>query len=574
LIDRPGGDSAAVEPEGGEQPPFPLAYAAEIARNLSRAVKAHQLYLPNNPMRAKADESLRTAFDVLWRHTDTMVLEVGETEFRCAGQTIYEEPGKTSESIPWTFYKDGVRELVMRKGFERSDLKVLLDLLQRVRAVGNRDDDDLLTLMWEEEFANLEYRYVEPGGDVAYDPLEAGATTDEFTIHPGEHPGPARLASSVPAGAVVRMEDFDSTLYFLDDREIEYLRDEIAREFSVDLRPSIVAALLDTFEQHPEHAVREEVAGLVEYLLILLLSGSNVRGAAFLLRELATTVERTPQLDDTLRRRLADLPERLSEPAALSQLLETVDLMPGSVPQVDLPELFALLRPAGLETIFLFLARSQNPALRTLLEGAADRLAAQHTGELVRLIGSAEPSVALEAMQRAGSMKTAVAVPALARVLVEGLTTELRLSAVLALGDIGSPGALQALERAIDDSERDIRIAAVRALATRGYRAALPRIERAVRGKTLRSSNLTEKLAFFEAYGALAGEAAIQYLDQVLNGRSALGRREDAELRACAAAGLSRIRSDRALEVLGRASTDRDILVRNAVARGMREGER
>jgi hypothetical protein len=557
----------------GDEPAVPIAFVSEVARSFSRAVKAHQLYLPNNPMRAKADEALRHAFDILWRHTDRVVLEVGETEFRCAGQKVFEEPEKTSESLPWTFYKDGVRELVMRKGFERSDLNVLLELLQRVRSTSSKDDDDLLTLMWEEEFANLEYRYIDAGsGDVPFDPLERGEVPDQFVS--SEYPVDATagsLAASVPAG-VVRMEDFDSTLYFLDEREIEYLRSEISREFSTDLRPSIVAALLDTFEQHQDAAVREEIAGVLEYLLILLLSSSSVRGAAFLLRELGVTLDRSEGVSDSLRQRLHSLPERLSEPAALSQLLDTVDMMPVGGQQLELPELFALLRPAALETVFLFLSRMQTPQLRTMLESAADRLASQFTAELVRLVASPEPAVALEAIQRAGSMKASVAVPALAKVSVEGLTLQIRLAAVHALADIGSPGALQALERAIDDSERDIRIAAARALAGRGYRPALPRIERAIRGKTLRESNLAEKLAFFEAYGSLAGDAGIQYLDQILNGRSTIGRREDAELRACAAAGLSRIRSARAHQALERASSDRDVLVRNAVARAMREG--
>jgi hypothetical protein len=567
-----GGTVASAETE---QPPFPLSIATEIARNFSRAVKAHQLYLPNNPMRAKADESLRLAFEMLWRHTDRIVLEIGETEFRCFGQKVFEEPEKTSESIPWTFYKDGVRELEMRRGFERSDLQLLLDLLKRVRTA-SPDDDDLLTLLWEEEFANLEYRYVEAGGgELAFEPIVTGEQPVQFEP-PASMPdlSPERLKSSAPAGGIVRMDDFDSTLYFLEEREIEYLREEIAREFSTDLRPSIVAALLDTFEQETDAKAREEIAGILEHLLIILLSSSSVKAAAYLLRELAVTLERAPAMQEPLRRKLEELPERLSEPAALTQLLETVDLMPLSPPQVDLPELFGLLRPAALETIFLFLTRTQNPSLRTLLEGAADRLAGLYTAELVRLVRSPEPAVALEAIQRAGAMKASVAVPALAQVSSDGVTAQMRLAAALALADIASPGALQALERTLDDSERDIRVSAARALASRGFRAALPRVERAIRGKTLKDSNLQEKLAFFEAYGALAGDAAVPYLDQVLNGRSALGRREDAELRACAAAGLGKIPGTRALQALERASTDRDVLVRNAVGRAMREGIR
>jgi len=571
VIDAPAEGTLATEAE--EKPPFPLALATEVARSFSRAVKAHQLYLPNNPMRAKADESLRLSFEMLWRHTDRVTFEIGETEFRCFGQRVFEEPAKTSESIAWTFYKDGVRELEMRRGFERSDLQLLLDLLQRVRTA-SPDDDDLLTLLWEEEFANLEYRYIEAGGgEFAYDPIVTGEQPVQY-----EPPAnmadltPERLKSSAPAGGIVSMADFDSTLYFLEEKEIEYLRTEIAREFSTDLRPSIAAALLDTFEQQTEATPREEIAGLLEQLLIVLLTTSSVKASAYLLREMAVTAQRAPALQEQLRRKLEDLPERLSEPAALTQLLETVDLMPLSPPQVDLPELFGLLRPAALETVFLFLTRTENPSLRTLLEGAADRLAGLYTSELVRLIRSPEPAVALEAIQRAGAMKATVAVPALAQVSNDGITAQMRLAAALALADIGSPGALQALERTLDDSERDIRVAAARALSARGYRAALPRVERALRGKTLRDSNLQEKLAFYEAYGTLAGDAGIPFLDQILNGRSAIGRREDAELRACAAAGLGRIPSQKALQALERASTDRDVLVRNAVARAMREG--
>lgn len=573
MIDAPAG--TAPPQEADEKPPFPLALATEVARSFSRAVKAHQLYLPNNPMRAKADESLRLAFEMLWRHTDLLTFEIGETEFRCFGQRVFEEPEKTSESIAWTFYKDGVRELEMRRGFERSDLQLLLDLLQRVRTA-SPDDDDLLTLLWEEEFANLEYRYIEAGGgELAFDPIVTGEQPVQYEPPAGMADlTPERLKSSAPAGGIVSMADFDSTLYFLEEREIEYLRSEIAREFSTDLRPSIAAALLDTFEQQPDGTAREEIAGILEHLLIVLLSSSSVKASAYLLREMAVTAQRTANLQEPLRRKLEDLPERLSEPAALTQLLETVDLMPLSPPQVDLPELFGLLRPAALETVFLFLTRTQNPSLRTLLEGAADRLASMYTSELVRLIRSPDPGVALEAIQRAAAMKAAVAVPALAQVSNDGITAQMRLAAAIALADIGSPGALQALERTLEDSERDIRVAAARALAARGYRAALPRVERAIRGRTLRDSNLQEKLAFYEAYGTLAGDAGVQFLDQILNGRSAIGRREDAELRACAAAGLGRIPSQKALQALERASTDRDVLVRNAVARAMREGTR
>lgn len=146
----------------------------------------------------------------------------------------------------------------------------------------------------------------------------------------------------------------------------------------------------------------------------------------------------------------------------------------------------------------------------------------------------------------------------------------MRLVAVNALAEIASPGAMQVLERAIEDQDRDIRISAVRILGTRVHRPSLARIENAIKGKTIRESNLTEKMAFFEAYGAVCGDGGILLLDGILNGKGGLGKREDPELRACAALALGKLGSSKAAESLRKAASEKDVIVRNAVARALR----
>jgi HEAT repeat protein len=77
-------------------------------------------------------------------------------------------------------------------------------------------------------------------------------------------------------------------------------------------------------------------------------------------------------------------------------------------------------------------------------------------------------------------------------------------------------------------------------------------------------------MSFFEAYGALCGDSGLEYLDALLNGKGFLGRREDAEVRACAAFALGRIGSIRATEALRKAAGEKDVVVRNAVNRALR----
>ena len=53
---------------------------------------------------------------------------------------------------------------------------------------------------------------------------------------------------------------------------------------------------------------------------------------------------------------------------------------------------------------------------------------------------------------------------------------------------------------------------------------------------------------------------------------AALGRREDAELRACAAMALGRIGSQAATNALRQAQGEKDVVVRNSVNRALRAG--
>jgi HEAT repeat protein len=156
--------------------------------------------------------------------------------------------------------------------------------------------------------------------------------------------------------------------------------------------------------------------------------------------------------------------------------------------------------------------------------------------------------------------------------LLEHGERDLKLAVVEALTNIGTPGATRLLEKAIEDSERDVRITAVKFLGQRGHRNAFPRIEAAVMGAKLKESDLTEKMAFFEAYGALAGATGIPALEKILIGRGGLlARKEDPETRACAAMALGKIRTPAARDVLQKVSQDKEPLVRNAVSRALRE---
>jgi HEAT repeat protein len=455
----------------------------------------------------------------------------------------------------------------MLQGFEEQEMEVVLELIQRTR-LAHADGDDLLTLLWEQEFTSFQYKYVEVGAETFGTPITRRAH------EPGERIVSPLSVESAPeevlvSSSIARMDDYDSTLYFLDEREIDYLQREIRNDFSSDLRNQVVASLLDTYELETDPTVREEIAGILDQLLLLMLSLMHFRTASYIVREAKVTAKRAKNVIPSESERLLAFSGRLSEREALDQLLAALEQTTLRPPQTDLHELFSELQPIVLETVLGWIGRTSNVELRALLESSASRMAASHTAELVRLITSEDDVVAVEAIRRAGALRAAAAVTALSSTITHG-RPEMRLVAVTSLSQIASPGAMQALERALEDGDSDVRIAAVKVLASSGYSAAVPRIELQLRNREIREGSLAEKMAFFESYGTLCGDAGVDFLAGILNSRRFLGKREASELRACAAVGLGKIGTEAAMDALQRSASDGDVIVRNAVSRALR----
>jgi hypothetical protein len=537
-----------------------------MLRLLGKAVKAQQLYLPNNPMFRTAVDTARAAFTPVWQETEELALTFTETEIKWHGFVVAHEPTKAADSLPWTFFKDGVRELRLTKGFEDGDLAKLLGIIQKVRKA-SPEEDDLLTMLWEADFANLTYKYREVGA-------EGVASMDDIPsdVQPADAESVAqgtREGTSSAMSGVVNMQEFDATLYFLDEGELNYLRHEIEREYAGDLRQNVLAILFDIYETQSAPAVRAELSDIIESMMLLMLAAGDLTGVAYLLSETQEVVARAPNVTDEQRERVGQLPDRLSAPEPLGQLLQSLDEAADLPPQAALSAMISELRPVALGTIFNWIGKLRNPSVRALVEFAAQRLAADNVQELARLVQSKDAVIAQEAMRRSAAMKSTAAVPAIARVLADG-TTPQRHAAAQALASIGTPGAIQALDRAIDDEDRDVRVFAVRTLGAAKYRGVFGRLEQIVKGKKLRDADLTEKMAFFEAYGTMCGDGGIAFLDELLNSKGMFGKRDDSEMRACAAMALGRVGSAKAREALQKASGEKDIVVRNAVGRAMR----
>ena len=547
---------------------LPASQVGELINGMAKALRAFQMYMPNNPIYQRAIQNLRAAFRPIWAATDELVLNVSETELMWEEQVVYRQINKI-ESVAWILFKDGMRSLTIYKGAEDEEVPRFLETINKARFLAADAGDDLLTLLWAIEFESIKYRFIdffsEGGGELPGPSGTAGgtATAEERRT---------AVAEEVQARAkgVIDLDEVDSTLYFLDEQEIAYLAGELEEEYKRDVRGSALNVLFDLMETQPEGGVRDEVLGVLEQLFPNLLNSRDFRSAAAVLRESKLLKEKTANIRLEQAQRLDGFVVRLSEGAILGQLLQSLDEASSLGVDADAAGVLKELRASALEPLVSWLPNLSSEPLRKMLESVIDKLVSSNIAEVQRVLRIPDSSALAGIMTACGRAQVHQAVPAFTAVIGHS-DPAVRLAAVNALALLGTPGAMTLLEGALDDADRQVRVAAVRAVGTRGYKGALRRIEAVVLGKTVKQMDLTEKMAFFEAYGAIAGVSALKALSAILLQRGLLKMKAPAEIRACAAIALGRIKTVEARELLQRAAQDKELVVRNAVNRALRE---
>lgn len=534
-----------------------------------KALRAFQIYLPNNPIYQRAIQNVRAACTPIWAATDELVLKVGETDLIWEDQVVYRQLNK-NESLTWSLFKDGMRAVTIRRGAEDEELVNLLTTVNQARFLPPDAGDDLPTLLWAHEFQFIEYRFIDFfSGDGAGAVPEASAQTHDAQS-PAERK--ARVAEEAPPQqkSVVDLDDTDSTLYFLDEGEISYLARELEEEYQRDVRGSALNVLFDQMELNADGAVRQEILRILERLFPNLLNSRDFRSAAGVLRECKLLKERAVELRPEQVQRLDGFVAKLSEPAIVGQLLQSLDEASNLGVEAHAAEVLRELRASALEPLVSWLPNLSSEPLRKMLEEVVDRLAHTYPIEVQRILKVPDSPALLGMVEMCGRLGLHQAVPGLAETMAHP-DPGVRLAVIQTLGQLGTPGALTVVDKAIDDPDRGVRLAAVRAAGSRGYKGALRRVEAVVLGKSIKDMDLTEKMAFFEAYGTIAGASGLKPLSAILLERGLLRMKEPPETRACAAMALGRIKSPEAREVLQRATEDKELVVRNAVNRALRE---
>ena len=595
------------------QPRIPLALQSvvDLLTCLAHALKQMQFYGFGGTGAQRALEAARVVFDDVWAESDRLHVTVRANTFEVEGQTVYTGDG-LSDSLPFLFYKDGIRDLIFLPGFEREELGDFLATLGHARSI-RVDDDDLVTLLWQRDLAFLRYGYVDVTADAApiEEPQAATGNTGNADADAGASDGPlaragggrgatasAAAASAVP-GAIVRRlsaqvlaaeaaprdpwEDPErlrgastpaaadrATPLILEPAEMAAIQSQIEMELVRDVVGDIVAALLDSLEDAPAPKQAEILSILAGFLPALLDERrlDLVADAVLEIDRMAADGRIASEHQEAVQQ-VAQGPRMAAAMEALLAALQGGEFVP------SLATVTRLLARLG-SVCFVALVRgaetTKSRELRGALQTAMDAVFTAHPARAYEALAGGDV-VVLRAILRTMQEHADVAhVRRVAKLLYHEDAT-VREGAVRVVVVSGGRDGAHTLRRALADPSADVRIAALWGLGTWRVAELCSDLEARLQDKALLEISDAERMAIFEAYARIGGEAAVPLLARFLTGRAPLGRRWPSELRVCAARVLPLTESRAGKAALIKASRDDDDAVRRVAQRALQRLE-
>ncbi|MDX1494161.1 MAG: HEAT repeat domain-containing protein [Longimicrobiales bacterium] len=575
------GSGPAPEGLDWDESAQPVEEVRSLFVTLGKAFRAYQLYDENNPVRQRFVDTLKKEFLALWDELDRLVVNMDEDRIYLGGAEVYHSESR-NDSLAFLFFKDGVREITFLPGIETHELGTFLGVLQKARKLVP-EGDDLLTVLWEAEMQYFQYQYVdllaegvelpEAGGGNTGAELQAAlqAEDEEIAAQQEEEAHAGGAAADQPQ--TVKQDDFNPTLYVLDPKEMETLRAELEKEMARDTRSDVLKALFDRLEEPGNRERQSEILGILETLLPNFLSRGKLVAATNVLRELRRLEQIEGMFDEQRLSESRRILDGISTTEAIEELMQALFAGTIRASSAQLSSFLQFLRGTALKPLLRESEIVEHKELQSVLRKSVQGIAGKNQKALVSLLEEEDPLVAAAAAKLAAEMKIAEAGPPLARLLSHD-DASVRLAAVEAATALKASSVASALEDRLEDEERPVRIAAARALAELRYPPAAKTLSDIVKGKRIRMADISEKVAVFEAYGTVAGEAAVGLLDALLNKKGGLlGKKESTEIRSAAALGLGCIDSPEARAALEKATQDEDAVVRSNVNRALRREE-
>jgi hypothetical protein len=553
----------------------------EMIRLLVKTQKAQRLYDSKNAVSERLELDLFVRMSALVSEEGEVQLAVLESRLRCEDAVVFESPDRT-DSLAFLLYRDGIRRLSFSPGLELDELRAFLRCLNRVALLTN-DQDDLVTLLWEQDFHSIRYFAIEElARSESYprlsDQLATGGSTEPWGDAAGQPAQGVTLDLKQPVSTV------PVEACRLESGEIEALQKQLAAEEQQPFRQlvselALELVLLEDGEEE-QGEISEEIVEIADRLIT---DGdvAELMGVHEHIEGLATMIFRSAA---SAQRLSSELTQSLTEPERFERLMERVEMVHAPRPEA-LTVFLARLGSSARSLLLPWMGRFSSPPYRRAVTGALLFLEDGGLGILREELPLAPPPVepqerlrhrqlVREVVHALSRHSSGEALPLLTQ-LLSSPDPETRRESFLAASRYPEERALTLCLERLVDSDPDVRTTALDTLVKRGRAdLGLQILDRSLSSERFERLALLEKRRLFAAVAKLSGESALDSFQKLLNAREDhwFQKQKDREFFEAVAHGIRMVGGPTAKRILEDGSQSGPKLVRAACLKELGAG--
>jgi len=569
-------EDSADEKEPVKATPAELLKIKEVMQHFTKAFSLIKMYPTENPFVEAALESFCKALKDFQEKYDDLNLGVDEFSFKYKGTVVFSDEQK-KKSLPFVFFKDGMREISFLKGIGREEIEQFIDLLRK-DIERPPEESDIVNDIWEQEFPNIRFfamdEYLESIGQgtsadipqIDTSRLYTGTVTINLTsadsLEDSEENAGEKSEGTAPKGpSPVALP----TLSEVELPQIERLLSSDRDAPQIQELVNLLFEILYLEERDDQFSISLNV---LEKCHVQFIENAEFSDANLLLQrvlELKGAVrDDSEKREILLKKFLLD-----SKKESAIERLKRV-LYEGKVKDYDSFFLYLqLLCPETISLIAELWKESKDQDFRRKISHFLDQIGRYFIDEIVLLAQKDKGSLKGEIIRVLGKIGSDKAVQNLKN-LAERDGPESRLEIIKALGNSDNENVNSAVIDFLFDKNKAVRVAASQRLRYTSDPSSLQKIMSIVKRRDFKKRSRIEKTALFQFLAHSKNERVYEFLCAILKKKTIFNRKRNSENRLCVIAALETAGTPEAVRILKEGSSAKEKSVQRACRLALR----
>lgn len=554
-------ENPSVLKEIAEPPEVPkeeIFSVTEVVHAMLKTSKAFRMYLPNNPLLGRFVEELMGKLGDHLAAFGDLRLDVDQFELKYRGKQVYENRDP-KESVAFKLYSDGIRSLFFNEGIEDREICELLDIIGKDRP--GDADDDIVTLLWEKDLPNITYilaeDYLEYDADLGMAVGQSSQREKIRGIHQSISPNETPSAPLLVPQSILTIAD----------EELEWLKN--AREADEKRNPleEVTYILSSILVVEKDIGAFGEFADIMVNLTGNLIHAGQIRHALSIVKFLRGLAD-NEQLHPDNRARLTEAMTGTFSadlvPVLQSYLDETENVSPN-----ELRDLLTFFGRSAVSHICELLGQTQKMAMRKVILEKLIEFGKESPQAFYPFLTDSRWYLVRNIVFVLARIGDPTTLDAVSR-LISHKEPRIRKEVLAYLEGIRDPKAKSYMIKFLSDDATTIRIRAMQVLAAARFTPALKPIFALTTAKDFDEREMAEKKAVFEALGEIGSDQMIPLFREMLMKKFWFNKAKEKESVFCAVAGLRKVKSDAALQLLEEASAAKGDDVKGVITQAIR----